>query len=325
MRAPTQVWFITPVLWDIDSFLRLRTRLIPLVGGIPELAGTRPCFVVIDDSAGLDQAATGLGIFSDTTVIRPPFNLGHQRALVYGLRTMSSRIREDDIVVTLDADGEDQPEDLPRLLTPLIGEDNHRRRLVVAWRTKRHESLSFKILYKIFRLLFRTATGTVINSGNYAAYRGWVVRNVLSHPYFDLCYSSSLVTLGMDLHYVPCSRGVRYAGRSRMNYFRLIMHGFRMLMPFLDRIAVRALVVFSLIFALALVGTLAVLGVRLFTDLAVPGWATYTLLLIFIASLMAVANALILFAVFVQSHGLLLRGLEWLDDAATREASHRPS
>ena len=50
------------------------------------------------------------------TVLQPPFNLGHQRALVYALRKALPQIADEDAVVTLDADGEDRPEDLPRLL-----------------------------------------------------------------------------------------------------------------------------------------------------------------------------------------------------------------
>jgi glycosyltransferase involved in cell wall biosynthesis len=308
------LWLFTPVFRDVECFLRLRADVLSSTRSVTALEKLDRRFVVIDDTAGLDDEIAKLAPLSDTIVIRPPFNLGHQRALVYGLRKMSRRMREEDIVVTLDTDGEDRPEDLPRLLAPLMQDGNHPRRLAVASRTHRKESLSFKLMYRLFKLLFRILTGTVINSGNYAAYRGWLVRHVLAHPYFDLCYSSSLVTLGMDLWYVPCPRGTRYAGRSRMTFFKLAMHGFRMFMPFLDRIAVRALSFFSVILALAVVAATLVVGVRFLTTLAIPGWATFTLLLIFIASLMALGNALILFSIFAQSHGLLLRGLEGDDD-----------
>src|SRR5205085_1502839 len=68
---------------------------------------------------------------------------------------------------------------------------------------------------------------------------------LLFHPHFDLCYSSSFLGLGRGLLFVPCERGVRYAGESRMSSVKLMMHGMRMLMPFLDRIAMRALIVFT--------------------------------------------------------------------------------
>ena len=43
-------------------------------------------FVVVDDSAGTDHEVAQLAAHPDVTVLTPPFGLGHQRAIVYGLR-----------------------------------------------------------------------------------------------------------------------------------------------------------------------------------------------------------------------------------------------
>ena len=84
-------------------------------------------------------------------MIAPPFNLGHQRAIVFGLRLIEPDIDDVDLVVTMDADGEDRPEDLPRLLDPLLEAPADRRRLCVARRTKRRESFRFRVMYFFFR------------------------------------------------------------------------------------------------------------------------------------------------------------------------------
>jgi hypothetical protein len=322
--APAQVWIVAPSYRDAEAFRMLRDRLRRELHAVPTVA-TRPVhFVIVDDSAGLDPDAPGLADASDTTLLTVPFNLGHQRAIVYGLRRIMPAVADADVVVTLDSDGEDRPEDLPRLLAALLGDGQPLRRIVLAQRTHRRESLPFKVLYRTFRTIFRVATGTVITSGNYAAYRGWFVRHLLPHPFFDLCYSSSLLALGLDPAFVPCPRGVRYAGRSRMNLQRLIAHGFRMLMPFLDRIAIRALTAFSLVFAAACAGALAVVAARASGLITVPGWSTSTLLLAGLASLMAAGNAVVLFAVYTHSHGLFLRGLEALDDGRAGAAPDQP-
>ena len=173
---------------------------------------------------------------------------------MFGLRHLSADIAEEDIVVTLDADGEDQPEDLPRLLVPLRDPAASLRTVAVAARTRRRETLPFKVLYFFFKNFFRLLTGTIIQSGNYAAYRGWLTRNVLFHPHFDLAYSSSLLSLGLNTRPVPCERGRRYAGVSKMTYVKLIQHGLRMLMPFAHRIATRGLVIFSMLCGLGIAG-----------------------------------------------------------------------
>jgi hypothetical protein len=66
-----------------------------------------------------------------------------------------------------------------------------------------------------------------------------------SHPYFDLCSSPTLVSLGMTVTAAPFPRVRRYEGGSRMNLLRLSMHGVRMLMPFMERVAARTLTAFS--------------------------------------------------------------------------------
>lgn len=321
--GPARVWIVAPSYRDTESFVVLRDRVRAQLARVQLLAGATVHFVLVDDSAGLDDAATATVAAPDTTILTVPFNLGHQRALVYGLRRMAASIAESDVVVTIDADGEDQPEDLPRLINALLEQSPHLRRIVLARRTQRQESLPFKVLYRAFRVVFRLTTGLVIDSGNYAAYRGWLVQHLLPHPFFDLCYSSTLLALGMDLVFVPCARGRRYAGTSRMGLQRLIAHGFRMLMPFLDQIAVRALTAFSVLFATATLGALGIVVSRALGSDVVPEWYSSMLVLAGVASLMAMGNAVVLFAVYTHSHGLFLRGVEGLEASAAMQAPER--
>jgi hypothetical protein len=53
-------------------------------------------------------------------------------------------------------------------------------------------------------------------------------------------------------HFIPAERGLRFAGRSRMSYAKLLMHGMRMRLPFTDVIAIRALVGFAVVFGVSL-------------------------------------------------------------------------
>ena len=305
-----RLWIVSPCYRDVASFVILRTRILEALGNDEALAASDVHFVVVDDTAGYDNDIDQLKGYSDTRVITPPFNLGHQRALVFGLRLILPEVLDSDLIVTMDADGEDRPEDLARLAEPLLSTPNERGRLCIARRTKRSESLRFRILYVFFRAMFHTLTGTTVRSGNFAAYRGWLAKRMLTHPHFDLCYSSTLVSLDMTVLAVPCPRGKRYEGRSRMNMLRLFMHGVRMLMPFMDRIAVRALTAFSAMFALGITLSLTVLGIRIFTDTAIPGWATATLLGLLILSFIALGNFVVLFAVFSTSRGISLANLE---------------
>ena len=313
-------WIVSPVYFDVPSFLVLADRLREVAERDPHLAERDLRFVVLDDSAGRDPDVERLRELRDVEVVEPPFNLGHQRGLVYALRTIAPEVGDDDLVVTLDSDGEDRPEDLPRLVAPVLA-DEGRGKIALALRTRRRETLVFRLFYAFFKVLFRALTGASARTGNYAAYRGHVAKTLLGHPYFDLCYSSTLTTLNIPVEFVRCERGDRYAGESRMSYWKLFTHGLTMLMPFTERIAVRALLTFSVTMALAIVGSLIVIGVRLFSDLAIPGWATSTLLLLILLSFVALGNFVVLFAVIAQARGTWLAKIEEADRERARVTS----
>jgi hypothetical protein len=304
-----KTWIVTPVYRDVRSFEILRERLREVLGA--EAAEAQ--FVVIDDTAGQDEQIERLHQHPDVTVLRPPFNLGHQRAIVYALRKVLPWVGDEDAVVTLDADGEDQPADLPRLLAPLQpgpGRQHLKQQVVLALRTKRRESLGFKVFYRLFRLMFRTLTGVTVRSGNFAAMPGSLAKRVLLHPTFDLSYSSAILALDVPVEYVPCERGERYEGRSKMTYGRLAMHGLRMLMPFTDRIAIRALAVFVFFGILGGVLAFVVVCLKLFTSSAIPGWTSYIALGALIVSLVALGNFVSLFVLFSQTRAVSLANIE---------------
>ena len=245
----TTCWVVSPMLHDTESFIRLR-------GDVAAACAQRSESIrhlVIDDSAGTDIDVSRLREFEDVEVLTPAFNLGHQRAIVFGLRELAPRLAPDDLVVTMDSDGEDQPADVPRLLSAL---DNGPVALALAERTTRSEGLRFRVMYLFFRVAFRILTGTTVKSGNFAAQRADSLQATIHHPSFDLCYSSTLLELKRATTLVPCARGRRYAGESRMNTYSLMAHGVRMLLPMAERIAVRMMIVSALSGVALLVGLL---------------------------------------------------------------------
>jgi len=59
-----------------------------------------------------------------------------------------------------------------------------------------------------------------------------------------------------------------------MNFVDLIAHGLGAMSVFSDLIFVRMLFASSALLLLIVIGVIAAIGIRLFTDLAIPGWAT---------------------------------------------------
>ena len=301
-----KVHFFSPVYRDLPSFLQLREKILSL---LPKEFSAN--FHLLDDSAGEDLSLRELAL-TDVTVFPMPFNLGHQRALVYGLRCFLSKLNDPVIVVTMDADGEDRPEDLTALLQCFM-KNEATRPLVLARRTKRKESLFFKIFYSLYKKVFRALTGTVIQTGNYAVLHSEAISRIIFHPYFDLAYASTLLSIGTNLHFVPCPRGSRYEGRSKMNFSRLAIHGVRMLMPFMDKIAIRGVVFFSLLFALSAFGMIGVAAARMLDLFSVPNWILLASILALALSFLAVCNFAILITIFTNVQGVAMSRLENLD------------
>jgi polyisoprenyl-phosphate glycosyltransferase len=317
-------WIVTPVYRDTGSFRMLRERLLELLADDPN-AGRGPIrFVVIDDTAGQDPEVDRLRELAGVIVLQPPFNLGHQRGIVYALRKLLPRVADEDAVVTMDADGEDRPEDLPRLLAALRSGEGPEHKVILALRTKRHEPLGFKLLYRGFKLLFRALTGATVRTGNFAAMSGSVAKRALLHPTFDLSYSSAILALDMPIEYVPCERGRRYQGESKMTYGKLAMHGLRMLMPFTDRIAIRALGAFVFFGLLGAVLAAVVVCLKIFTSSSIPGWTSYIALGALIVSLVALGNFVSLFVLFSQTRAVSLANIEELTADEQVEAPVKP-
>jgi hypothetical protein len=290
------------MLRDTESFIRLRQETDEACTAAGLDLEIR--HLVVDDSAGTDPDVEQLQSLSNVEVLTPPFNLGHQRAIVYGLRHLSDEMTDEAIVITMDSDGEDQPTDVPRLVAAL---DENSVVLALAQRTKRSEPLSFRVMYVFYRLMFRILTGTTVRSGNFAAQRADSLAATIHHPSFDLCYSSTLLALGRPTSKVPCARGKRFAGQSRMNAYALMAHGVRMLLPFSERIAVRMMFVASTS-AVALLGFLVLVASGVFGDS--PGPAVYSALAglatLFISSF---AAFVMLFSGFAQASAIAMSGI----------------
>lgn len=301
----SRIWVVSPVYRDAEAFGQLRQRVRETLAAV---AASRPVqFVAVDDTAGED---TRLHAMQDATtrVLTPPYNLGHQGAIVFALRELVPLLAPDDIVVTMDSDGEDRPEDLPALLAPLLDGALDRHLVAVAQRTHRREGAAFRLSYVAFKLMFRVLTGTVVRSGNFAAMRGALVAASIGHPCFDQCYSSSLISLPFRRRDVPLARGTRYAGQSRMNTFKLVTHGMHMLMPFLERIAVRCLVVGGAGLVLGLIGLLT-LAAGLARGGGMPPWFGASVTILGLSSVIGLLTALTLFATAARSRAQSVRVL----------------
>jgi polyisoprenyl-phosphate glycosyltransferase len=198
-------------------------------------------------------------------------NLGHQRAIAIGLAYVEQHI-DNRCVVVMDSDGEDSPEDVPRLLARFEQEGGDK--IVFAERTKRSETIIFKIFYLIYRWLHFLLTGVHVRVGNFsvippARLQSLVTVSELWNHYAAAVFKSRQPRCGM-----PTQRAKRLSGRSRMNFVGLVIHGLSALSVFGETIGARLLILNSVVFLVGLIAIIATMVLRLGMNVGIPGWAT---------------------------------------------------
>jgi len=280
-----QVIILCPLFNDETSFNIFAAAVEKTTN---EIAGHQFSLLVVNDgSSQKPRLQTGL----PATVLHLHRNMGHQKAIAIGLAYAHHHLTFDKIVV-MDGDGEDRPEQIETLL-----QSSSEEHIVFARRGKRNNSRRFKLLYRLYQLLFTVLTGKRIAFGNFMVLsKTHVARLVyLSEIWNHL--AGAILKSRLPYTAVVLHRGNRYSGQSKMNFTSLLLHGLGALGVFIEVIATR-LVLFSIsMIAASVLAILIIVMIRFFTNAAIPGWATAafsSMLIILLQSLL-----LSLFTIFL--------------------------
>lgn len=271
------------------------TSLLPLVDTELRNANLAAEVLVVDDGS-TEPLPNQLpdGSFSALRAIRVlqlRRNLGTQRAIATGLAYIYDRLAYDAVVV-MDADGEDQPADVVRLVLALA--KTQAPTIVFAERSRRSETPLFTLFYHVYRLLHLILTGKGIRVGNFSIVpasllAGLVVDMNLWNHYAAAVYVSKVRTAT-----IPTHRGKRLQGRSRLGFISLVVHGLSAISCYNELVTVRLLVATTAALATVIIGLTVAVVVRLSTNWAVAGWATYTAGLLIVTLLQLLLFSLIL-------------------------------
>lgn len=271
---------VVVILPCLDDWGAVRLLLPLLDSALAQQATTARVLVVDDGStipAPVDLVAAPLSAIRAVDVLVLRRNVGHQRALCIALCHVAEEadFQQAAAVLVMDGDGEDAPEDVPRLLARLEADGG--RRAVFAQRLRRSEGLTFRLFYWLYRQLHRVLTGLPVQVGNFSVLPHQLVRRLTVVPELWNHYAAATVHARLPVSLVPVSRARRLSGSSRMHFVALVGHGMSAMSVFADRIGIRALVVSTAAGLLLVLGMAATLAIRLFTTRAIPGWATSTM------------------------------------------------
>lgn len=268
----TPIAIVTPVYNDWVSCARLVSELDAVVG---EIDGATIDILIVDD--GSSEGAQPQLIDAEAchninriSVIQLASNMGHQRAIAAGLFAAVEAGDYESIVI-MDSDGEDRPRDVIELV------EQQRRsngQAIVAKRAKRSEGLIFRASYSLYKGVFRLLTGTEISFGNFSILSHDAATRLLHMPELWNNYPSALLRSRLLYNEIETERGERYAGTSKMNFSNLVIHGLNAISVNSEIVFVRVMFICVAIGLTGILGAFAVTALRLFTDLAIPGWAS---------------------------------------------------
>jgi polyisoprenyl-phosphate glycosyltransferase len=230
--------------------------------------------VLVDDGsyeARPPDFLNSLVSFSSVEIIVLRRNVGHQRAIAIGLSQIFET-KNAEAVVVMDADGEDRPEDLARLIEAYSA--SRQEKIIFAERTQRSEGALFRFLYQIYRALHFSLTGYGIRFGNFSIMPRKLVGCLVVDPNLWLHFAATVVSSHIPYTTIPTQRGLRLHGKSKLNFTSLVIHGLAAISCYNELVGVRLIFCSLGLSALILILIVGVVIERIATPWAIPGWAT---------------------------------------------------
>lgn len=275
MAQIKKIHCVTPIYNDWESFSVLMDEIQKVAAALP--AYQFRIIAVNDGSVSQPEPgfnSTGIPI----TLLHLKINIGHQRAIAVGLQYAYNEVDDCDFVIVMDSDGEDRPQDIGALIEK--AEQAQGRKIIFAQRKKRQESAFFKLGYFFYKYLFYFLTGQKINFGNFSLIPEKLLGRVVHQNNIWNHYSGGIIQSKIPFDKVLLDRGKRYKGVSKMNFSGLIIHGLSSIAVYFDFLSLRILRYSLYGIAICFISVMYILYQKIFTDNAIPGWASSLILII---------------------------------------------
>jgi glycosyltransferase involved in cell wall biosynthesis len=298
---------VSPVFNDWEAF----GRLVELIGALDIARAHEIQVIAVDDGSSeqLDHASikSRKGNLTDVRVVRLACNMGAMRAIAAGL-VVASSVPGYEAVIVMDADGEDRPEDIARLISAWIAQPTT---IAVAKRMERSEGRVFRLFYVAYKAIFRLLTGQSITFGSFSLLPRSALHSLIHNPAIWNNLPAAIIRSRIPYVEIETKRGQRFAGNSRMNFVSLSVHGVSAISVYTDVVLLRVIIAMGFLATMVFIGLLSVITIKIATNWAIPGWASYLA-----ASLTTILLQTLVFAGFALFQLLSLRNLKSFIPAA---------
>ncbi len=215
-QPPPLVSVVVPIFEEEESIPALQTQLTAALQAL-----TCPFEIILVDDGSRDRSFELLRAWRDldpdhVRVVRFRRNFGQTAAFVAGF----DRARGE-VVVTLDADLQNDPADIGRLLAKI----NEGYDVVSGWRVQRQDAaLSRRLPSQLANALISRVTGVALHDYGCSlkAYRRDVLQNIRLYGELHRFIPAIASWMGVSVAEIPVNHRARQFGRSKYNLSRTI-------------------------------------------------------------------------------------------------------
>jgi len=276
---------VIPIFNEERILPALHERLLAALASLDE-----PFEVILVDDGSVDASFDlMMGIHAKDSrfkVLRLSRNFGHQIAISAGLDHAKGNA-----VILMDGDLQDPPE----LLPILVKHWKEGYGVVYTVKKSRKEGLLKRAAFKgFYRMLRRVSVIDIpTDAGNFSLLDRRVVDVIRSMPERNRYISGMRAWAGFKQKPVYYDRDARFAGSPQMSLARLFKLAFDGIFSFSD-LPLRLAVFLGLMTGfLAFLAALVVFYEKLFTDKAIPGWASTNIAVLFVGGMILLTLGII--------------------------------
>jgi len=213
----TDISIIIPVFDEQGSLRELHSKLTRVLGGM----GRSYELIFVDDGsrdASLDILSEIFETDPASRILSFRTNYGKSAALSVGFDEARG-----DIIVTIDADLQDDPEEIPRL----VGKIDEGYDLVSGWKQKRRDPITKTVPSKVFNTVTKWVTGLGLHDMNCGlkAYRSYVTDHLSVYGQLHRFLPVFAHKAGFRVGEVPVKHHPRVHGKTKYGAGRFL-HGF---------------------------------------------------------------------------------------------------
>lgn len=278
MKYQQSLSVVVPIYNDSEVIHELHKRLSPVMESITADYE----ILLVDDGSRDDSWQQMLAVRQadeHVKAVRLSRNFGQQSAIAAGLSLTSK-----DLIILMDSDLQDRPEDIPTLIDALLADD--KATMAIAQWEERQDSKFKLAVSRLFQRVSNSITEihTVPRLGIFRVMKKSVVEELRNFPEKTATTVSLLYYIGSRYIPVPLKRDARFAGQSGYNLSKMLSLTFARIFSF-SMFPIRIVTYLGAFLCIgSMIAALALIIYKLVGNV-VAGWTSMMVLMLFLFGL----------------------------------------